>query len=75
MFEWFTDPARRVMVLTREEEARMLRHNSTSAGRILAGPIRAGTGLAMPGAGAAAEPGGARFCPAGPARGSHVFGR
>ena len=75
MFERFTGSARRVMVLAKEDEARMLRHNSTAAGRILAGPIHAGTGLAVPGAGAAAEPGGARFCPAGPVRGSHVCGR
>ncbi len=74
MFERFTGPARPVMVLA-QEEARMPRHDCTAAGRILAGPIRAGTGLAEPGGGVATEPGGARFCPAGPARGSHVFGR
>ena len=74
MFEWFTGPARRFMVLA-QEEAEMLRHDCTAAGRILPGPIRAGTGLAAPGAGVAAAPGGARFCPAGPAKGSHVFGR
>ena len=53
----------------------MLGHDCTSAGRILPGQIRAGAGLAAPGAGVAAEPDGARFCPAGPARGSHDFGR
>ncbi len=73
MFERFTGRPRRVMVLD-QEEARMLRHDCTAAGRILPGPIRAGAGLA-PGAGVAVEPGGARFCLAGPARGSHVFGR
>ena len=74
MVERFTGRARRVMVLA-QEEARMLRHDCTSAGRILPGQIRAGAGLTPPGAGVAAEPGGARFCPAGPARGSHVLGR
>ncbi len=82
MFERFTGPARPVMVLA-QEEARMPRHDCTAAGRILARPIRAGTGLAEPGGGVATEPGGgvateprgARFCPAGSARGSHVFGR
>jgi hypothetical protein len=74
MFERFTGPARRVIVLA-HEGARMLRHDCAAAGRILPGPIRAGTGLAAPGAGVAAEPDGARFCLAGPARGSHVFGR
>ena len=53
----------------------MLRHDCTAARRILPGPIRAGAGLAAPGAGVAAEPAGARFCPDRPARGSHVFGR
>jgi hypothetical protein len=72
MFERFTGLARRVMVL---DQARMLRHDCTAAGRIPPGPIRAGTGLAAPGAGAAAAPGAGRFCPAGPAKGSHVFGR
>lgn len=74
MFERFTGWARRVMVLA-QEKARMLRHDYTAAGRILPGPIRAGIGLAAPGAGVAEDPGGARFCPVGPARCSHVFGR
>lgn len=74
MFERFTGRARRVVVLA-QEKAGMLRYDCTAAGRILPGPIRAGGGLAAPGAGVAEEPGGARFCPAGPVRGSHVFGR
>jgi len=68
MFERFTDRARRVMVLA-QEEARMLRDDYIAAERIVAGLIHEGAGLA------AAEPGGARFCPAGPARSGHVFGR
>ncbi len=78
MFERFTGRARRVLVpahVPAQEEARMLRPDCTGDGRILPGPIRAGAGPAAPGAGVAEEPGGARFCPAGPVRGSHVFGR
>ena len=74
MSERFAGPARRVMVLA-QEEARRLWHDRTAAGRILRGAVRAGAGLPAPGAGVAVEPGGARFCPAGPVRGSHVFGR
>ena len=74
MFERFTGRARPVMAPAREE-ARVLWHDRPAAGRILPGLIRAGAGLAAPGNGVAVEPGGARFCPAGPARGSRVFGR
>ena len=75
MCERFTGRVRRVMVPAQQEDARMLRHDCTAARRILPGPIRAGAGLAAPGAGVAMEPGGARFCPDRPARGSHDFGR
>jgi len=85
MFEWFTagrpatrrhrrplgGRARQVMVLA-QEQAGMLRHDYVAAER---GLIQDGAGLAAPGAGVAEQPGGARFCPAEPARGSDVSGR
>ena len=49
MLERFTDRARRVMVLA-QDEARMLRDGSIAAGRIVAGLIHGGAGLAAPGA-------------------------
>jgi len=66
--------ARRVMVLA-QEEAGMVRHDYVAAERILPWLIREGAGLAGPGAGVYEQPGGAGFCPAGPASGSDVSRR
>ena len=45
MFEWFTDRARRVVVLA-QEEARMLNHNYIGTEHILLGLIHEGEGVA-----------------------------